>query len=440
MTRLFILFMIPLVLGTAWAGDGIHDLVSDRDSIQARLDLIASPDTKTIDIATFQLHADHVGMTLIAALIQAAQEGKKVRLLVDYRFVGAEPALVEYLQSAGIELRFHNPPEHFLEGALTKPWTLFSQANHRMHEKIFVVNDDRGIMGDKNYTKKFFRVDPTHKHRTMLGKEAYVEGEAAHEMTVHFGLLWDAPDVRKAPRWGALSEASRAAVVEKLMPYWAWMKKNQLARTGSWRRPLLAYESASLLRDDGLLEGEEGTRTTLAKILDAIAEAPPRSKILIENSYFVLFPELEEALKKALAKGCDIHVVLNSPEVSDQYIIGEALRVDLPKMINLGLNVYLNRESRRISHGKLVLIGDETVIIGSTNFDPRSYRINSEASLRVRSPELNRQHWARFEASNLNRNRLYWARSCEAAFLKAAPLAESGVLKRQLVEWLRPNL
>lgn len=414
--------------------DAVQDLANDRDSIQVRLDLLADPQTRQVDITTYLFSADRVGLVLIAALLEAAERGVKIRLLADLRFHQTQPALLGILQQAGVEIRIHNPPSHFLREAWKAPLQAFAMGNRRMHDKIFTVNADKAIVGDKNYSEKFFRFS-LRQGDTMTGKEIYVQGRAVREIQEHFDRLWNHPASHPVgrPPSQERTKGVRARLRAELQPYRDWARARIKEAAGSWRRPLLPYDESRFLVN--------AEQSALAQTLDAIATAPAGSRILIENSYFVLFPEMETALKKALARGCRIHVALNRPDVADQKIIGEALQQDLPRMIEMGLEVSLYHAKRRTTHAKLVLIGDQTVIIGTTNFDPRSYRLNSESNLALNSAALNARYWERFQADADFRTKVYPARSCSAVFApRSFEMSERGLFSRTLINWIRPQL
>jgi putative cardiolipin synthase len=443
-----ILLILTLVGPFAWAqADLLVDLKTETQSMMARLELIMDPETKTIDISTYEVQNDTVGRTFLAALIAAAKRGVEVRLLIDNQIKYGNPALLAEMKNAGIQLRFYNPIG-FRWADVLSPLQTFHRFNRRMHDKVFLVNSRQSVVGDKNYSEKFFRYSVHKNDRlTMLGKEFYVENAAAGaELRQYFEALWVDPMVTEPIIAGPVDPAEKMKVTEQISRHLVWVQEQIKRRSGAWKAGALPFDAVEVMHDRERInpDGTKAVDTTLAQILEQVKKAPPGSQILFENSYFVLFPELEAALKVAIDKGCEIHVVLNAPEVTDQRLIGEALLRDLPRMLEIGLNVSLNTASRRISHAKLVVIGKDVVINGSANVDPRSHRINSESSLLVRSSALVSRYWERFhQTKSLRQEVTMNIKACADVFslkkyLPASPSPLSP--KVWLLEAIRPQL
>ena len=75
------------------------------------------------------------------------------------------------------------------------------------------------------------------------------------------------------------------------------------------------------------------------------------------------------------------------PEKLDHAFVSWAGDHLLPGLIRNGIQVY--KQPRPFAHTKLVLIDDIYTFLGSTNFDPRSLKLNFELNLEVFSLQLN---------------------------------------------------
>ena len=120
------------------------------DALLARIHLIRNA-RESIDIQTFIWKPDETGIFLFYELWQAAQRGVKVRILIDDLSIRAIHDTVAYLTqlSENIEIKQYNPVADSINIGLVKTVTTiatqFGKYNHRMHNKIVVV--DRGSIG-----------------------------------------------------------------------------------------------------------------------------------------------------------------------------------------------------------------------------------------------------------------------------------------------------
>ena len=96
-------------------------------------------------LETFIVFEDKVGWELHAALMEAAQRGVSVDVLVD-GFGSSEltPAFIAPLTEAGVRLRAFDPKPRFL-GMRTNVF-------RRMHRKIVVVDQAVAFVGGINYS------------------------------------------------------------------------------------------------------------------------------------------------------------------------------------------------------------------------------------------------------------------------------------------------
>lgn len=110
-----------------------------------------------------------------------------------------------------------------------------------------------------------------------------------------------------------------------------------------------------------------------------------KKEITIVNPYFLPTREIISALMSAVTRGVRVRVIL--PEKLDHNFVAWAGDHILPGLINGGIKIY--KQPRPFAHTKLVLIDDIYTFLGSTNFDPRSLKLNFELNLEVFSLQLN---------------------------------------------------
>ncbi len=107
-----------------------------------------------------------------------------------------------------------------------------------------------------------------------------------------------------------------------------------------------------------------------------------RERIIITSPYFVPDDSMLRGLLAATGRG--VHVELFVSEIGDQALVWHAQRSYYEALLNAGVQIF-RYPAPFILHAKHFSIDDEVALIGSSNMDMRSFGLNSEISLMVRS-------------------------------------------------------
>ncbi len=427
-------------LQTALGADIIYDLPTPIQSIDARLSLLSDPDTKTVDFSTYELVYDEAGKVFIAALIRAAERGVHIRGIIDNKITDADPMLVNYLREKGIELNFHNPIK-FSGYDFLHPIKAFQRYNRRLHDKMFIVNSRIFLLGDKNYANKYYpqlkNIDPSAGY--VKGREIVMIGYGVNDYVRYFKGMWNNYEGLKTEEDIAklnepVPEPMRLKFEKQLRASFIWLAK-RMTRLGNWRKNQFSYEAAHLV------SGMPGSgASTLDAIFQKISYAKPGSRVLVENGYLVLFPELKSAIRSAIKN--NVEVVINLNLKSELLVIQKALDVDLEEIIEIGAKVYLNRY--RPTHAKVILlenaIGEKEVIVTSANFDPRSYNINTESGFSIKSPSLHEFYWSEFNDRKGGKAFYQKASMCQSFYSNSLFPGKASLSSRALVKMIRSQL
>ena len=110
-------------------------------------------------------------------------------------------------------------------------------------------------------------------------------------------------------------------------------------------------------------------------IMSALSVATKRVRIV--TPYFLPDEVIEGALKTASLRGVEIDVLL--PEKNNIPIMDWATVPSLPPLIENGLKFY--RTPELFDHTKVMIVDGAWALIGSTNWDARSLRLNFEYNL-----------------------------------------------------------
>jgi cardiolipin synthase len=110
-----------------------------------------------------------------------------------------------------------------------------------------------------------------------------------------------------------------------------------------------------------------------------------REQIIITSPYFVPDESMMRGLLAATRRG--VHVELFVSEIGDQGMVWHAQRSYYGALLSAGVEIYCY-PAPYILHAKHISVDDETAMIGSSNMDMRSFALNSEISVLMRSREF----------------------------------------------------
>ncbi len=335
---------------------------SSAHSVRLLVDGAATYDAILADIAQARCHVhleyyifnpDRSGTAFRDALIERARAGVQVRLLIDA--LGSARTNARFLQpliDAGGEFeRFH--PSHF--GRIWKrTWV-----NMRSHRKIVVIDGRIGYTGGINVTDE---------ENERLRSDAYrdlhmrLEGNVVRELQQVFIEDWAYASGRLDFVPGVLAQ----------MP------------------PLAAHGS---IHAQVLTSGPDSSWETIHRILVGAIHAAKR-RVWLTTPYFVPGQAAMMALTSAARAGLDVRLLV--PRMSDSLLVTLAARSYYGDLLVAGAKIH--EYGPRMLHTKSLLVDDSVCIVGTANFDNRSFRLNFENAILCENAELGAQLAQLFES------------------------------------------
>lgn len=284
-----------------------------------------------------------VGDSFLVALIEAAQRGVRVRVLVD----GLGSYLLPFnywdpLRAAGGEARIFNPLS-------------LGRIGIRNHRKMLVCDERLAFVGGFNIADEYDGDGVTQGWRDLGIK---MEGEMARELAGSFDEIFGRAEFRH--KW----------LVHLRKP------------TGSERSVANGRE----LLVSGPGRGHNPIRAALRRDL-----APARD-VRIVVAYFLPSWRMRRQLMRVARRGGRVQLVLAGK--SDVRLSRWASRSLYRRLLRSGIEIY--EYQPQILHAKLYLI-DRAVYVGSANLDLRSLRINYELMVRFEEDAVAEQARAIFE-------------------------------------------
>jgi putative cardiolipin synthase len=398
-------------LETLRSDNWFHVLNIGSEAFDWRLRAIDSA-VDSIDLQTFIWELDAVGHQVREHLLAAAKRGVFVRVLVDDSFIlDADQQLLEIDQHANIELRVFNPyKRRSSEAALRQVLNAgeFQRLDHRMHNKVMVVDNRVAIVGGRNIATHYFGYHETDNFRDM---ELVTGGPMARELAAGFDTYWNS-------RWAFPVAAVMAQRAGPGRPEPALemdrgsadghLEQTAAQRMEDWKRLVMEAHPgrAELLLDrppeDNPSEVDEAPVQVGERLVHAIDAAT--SEIWLVSAYLIPTPELEAAIHRAEQRGVQVRILTNSINSNNHLTAHSAYRKHIETLVGMGVDVHEVRaeakdrnlymqspveEKSLCLHAKMLVFDDHSVFVGSANLDPRSLQINTEMGLLIQSPSLN---------------------------------------------------
>jgi cardiolipin synthase len=117
-------------------------------------------------------------------------------------------------------------------------------------------------------------------------------------------------------------------------------------------------------------------------VLEAISCA--RQSIRLATPYFLPDERLMISLSLAAMRGVAVDVVM--PRESNYRVIDWAARANIGPLLNEGGRIWLSGPP--FDHSKILVVDGQWCLIGSANFDMRSFRLNFELGMEIYNPSL----------------------------------------------------
>ncbi len=295
-----------------------------------------------INMETYILDDDEVGMRFAEVLIARQRDGVQVNLIRDSVGTLATPGeFFTRLSDAGIQVLEFNP---------VNPLTAKTgwQVNQRDHRKLLIVDGRVAFLGGINISS------------------VYSSGSFGRHPKVRPGgeTPWRDTDLR--------IEGPVVAELQKLFIE-AWVREKGPPLAARHYFPPLQAKGKELVRAIGS-SPEDPYSLIYVTLISALRSA--QSEIWLANAYFVPDPQLLATLKEAVARGVDVRLLL--PSHTDSWLVFHAGRAYYSELLKAGVKLYQRRGA--LLHVKTAVIDGVWSTVGSTNLDWRSFLHNHEVN------------------------------------------------------------
>jgi len=387
---------------------GFYPLVAGIDAFGARLALIDRAE-RTIDAQYFLMKPDSAGRLFAMKLLEAADRGVRVRLLLDDIFTTVDDDAFEVMnQHPNIELRLFNPVGR---GGVYYVNYLgdFKLANRRMHNKSFTVDNQASIVGGRNIADEYFELLSDAEFRDF---DIFAVGPIAAEIAKTFDRFWNHKLAVPMEAFESKKELPDLATARAQMDKKA-LENNELIYEKALSSPLIQNlieekvelfpADSSVVTDDPekLLNKVSDDYKVLVTVLATHIDAA-ESEVVVITPYFIPGKNGVEFWRSIVKKGVRVVVVTNSLASNNHTPVHAGYAGYRHDMIDAGVELYEVRvDASKVPEGtdqqgydsvtlhvKALLIDRRHSFIGSLNLDPRSIDINTEMGLLIDNADL----------------------------------------------------
>jgi cardiolipin synthase A/B len=334
---------VVCALADAQIHRGSVEMLSDgKVFYPAELDAIEKA-VRSIHIEAFIFHPGAIGDRFLNALVNRARQGVQVKIVIDA--VGSFPTPDRYFQplrDVGGQVRRYQPL-----GLAT-----LKTLNNRTHRELIVIDGAIGFIGGA--------------------------GIAPH---------WDVGDKGKPP-WRDMMFRVKGGLVAGLQSTFAenWLESSGEVLTDPADFPAEIKTDGGTTTGMVVISSPTAGRSTRNRVLYQVLLASARRTIHIHSPYFLPDRSATAELVRAVRdRNVKVRIIVPS-EFNNHPFARLASRRRYGPLLQAGVEIHEYKPG--MIHTKTLTVDGLWVVIGSTNFDSRSFDLNDEVNLVAVDAEL----------------------------------------------------
>lgn len=294
-----------------------------------------------VNLEYYEFSPGEVSARILDALCERARAGVDVRIIVDAEgSLNTPDNYFDGLRAAGGKMHWYHPLR----------WNTWPELNQRTHRKMLIVDGQTGFIGGAGIADHWLyktKSGPAWRDTVFC-----VEGEGVAGLISTFTENW-------------LESSGEILSGSKEFSFHTMPDGAQ------------SFVVSSTPRGGG----------TQAKILFQTLIQSARESIRITTPYFLPDRSSRRALVDATRRGVQVQILTAGPYI-DHPIVHTISRHSTRLLIQAGAEIYDYLPS--MIHAKLMTIDSQWSVVGSTNFDHRSFALNDEVNMAVLDRDLAR--------------------------------------------------
>ena len=295
---------------------------------------------RNIHIEAFIFHPSVAGDRFVAALAERARSGVQVRVIVDA--IGSFPTPDRYfdpIRASGGHVAWYQPIR----------WFTLKRFNNRTHRELVIVDGAIGYIGGAGIGSHW--LDPPDRSRPWRDTMVRVTGSVVAGMQGAFLDNWieSTGDILTSPQLylSPSTEGRRNAIVVSSVP--------------------------------------SPARGSRARVLFQVLLASATRSIDINTPYFLPDVGGRNELMRAARRGVRVRIIMPG-SANNHPIARRASRMYYGELLDAGVEIFEYQPG--MIHAKILVVDETWSVVGSTNFDSRSFELNDEVNLAANDPAL----------------------------------------------------
>ena len=374
---------------------------------------------RSLDVQTYIWHADATGLFLAQRLLEAADRGVRVRLLLDDMDARAKTAGFAALAAhPQVEVRLFNPFATRSGGLRLAGEGLrdFGRVNRRMHNKSWIADNRIALVGGRNLGDEYFAASD---EVNFVDLDFAMIGPVVSEVSASFDRFWNSASV-----WPIQTLAPELVTADALQKLRARLDENaiqakdsryaQVLREddgirrlagGDW--PLQWARQYQFISDDPAkvtMEKRDAKRAVVGTALATMMKGATHTLNVI-SPYFVPGKHGTAGLVGRVQAGASVNILTNSLAANDVASVHGGYSRHRKDLIEGGVQLWELKPEKHAEPGKSKSTGSSgaslhtkalstdghQLFVGSYNLDPRSTWLNCEQGVIVDNPYLTAQ-------------------------------------------------
>lgn len=343
---------------------------------------------EALDISCFSIENGESSLLFFGALLEAADRGVQVNLLLDGIFHGMRNDLKDIVYAfaahPNMDLKYYEPFNIFL------PWTV----NNRMHDKYIIADNTIVIIGGRNIGDKYFNPDwyndkiTNDRDIVIFHHDEDRTGSVLQQLSDYYSLVWN-------------HEYTKPSVKElSTKQYHKGTEKSQELKANAKAAKEVHKELFEDEVDLMALSSPTNKITLITNPIERFSKEPTmwyeitqlmqsaKKSVFIQSPYVIPSRQMiKKDLNKSIFEDIKFSILTNSLASSPNMLAYSGYLKNQKMIVDNNVDVY-ELQSENSTHAKSFVIDDDLALIGSFNLDPRSVYLSTESMVVIHSPDI----------------------------------------------------
>jgi cardiolipin synthase A/B len=339
---------------------------------------------KNINLEAYIFQRGEIAQRYVDALAERAHAGVKVNVVLDaVGSGGTTNAYFAEMTKAGGKIAWYHPLR----------WYTIPTYNNRTHRELMVIDGTVGFIGGAGIADHWYK-DKSPKSRRWRDTMVRVEGDVVPNLQATFAENW--------------LEACGELIA------------------GPDYFPIITREEAQTAMVVNSTPSAGGS--TRARILMQSLIAGAHHSILITTPYFLPDTSMQDEIVRARRRGVQVKI-LTPGKHSDHALTRSSSQRAYGKLLEAGAQIFEYQPA--MIHAKILIIDGVWSVVGSTNFDNRSFGLNDEVNLAVFDESFAMRLAEDYARDVANSREVTFEQWAHRPWLQRAPELLGWVLERQ---------